>query len=319
MSGPIGVLVPEPAPTAVGAWRLLLQGLDETLEGRKCCIGHTLFAGKTYDLPVGSLIVGRDTFLSPGQGEALVRVWRVARGGRLVVERSSFLTRKASFGAGVRCTLRSRLRGYPPEPFDPARRPQFFRPDPFPHQKVVTVAIPGPDTGAVKPWRKWLQEMDEAGFQGQVCVGPWLELGASYELPVGAIVVLCDPHPDRWKKRVRLWRVRRNGAVKVEMDRTLRYVSAFGTSVRAKMRRLLEQYPASRQAAHLVSAAPLWPNDRAGLCAQCRGPVAAGAGLLVRLGEHGPRLLQHQPGQCPSVTAGEPGDDDPRARDEPGG
>lgn len=164
--------------------------------------------------------------------------------------------------------------------------------------KQAHVEIPAPDEGAVKPWRKWLQGLDESQAGAGACVGDWLEAGASYELPVGAIVVLCDPHPGGARKRVRIWRVKRDGAIKEERDSTLGSANAFGTSVRGTMRRLLEKHPARREVARQLTAAPPRTNDRADSCRSCYQPVAARAGILVRDGR-GYSRVQHRPGECP--------------------
>lgn len=166
----------------------------------------------------------------------------------------------------------------------------------------ATVHIPAPDQGTVKPWRKWLQGLDESQFGAGACVGDWLEAGASYELPVGAIVVLCDPHPGGARKRVRIWRVKRDGTIKEERDSTLGSANAFGTSVRGTMRRLLEQHPARRETARQIAAAPPRVNEREDSCELCRQPVAVRAGVLVRDGR-GYSRVQHQPGECPPPPA----------------
>ncbi|MFI6277928.1 hypothetical protein [Streptomyces sp. NPDC050988] len=138
----------------------------------------------------------------------------------------------------------------------------------------ATVHIPAPDEGAVKPWRKWLQRLDESQFGARACVGDWLEAGASYELPVGAMVVLCDSHPGGARKGVRIWRGKRDGTIKEERDSTLGSANAFGTSVRGTMRRLLEKHPARPETARQIAAAPRRVNEREDSCELCR-PVCA--------------------------------------------
>ncbi|OEV09270.1 hypothetical protein [Streptomyces nanshensis] len=165
-------------------------------------------------------------------------------------------------------------------------------------QKEHTVAIPQADEGAVRSWRKWLQGLEESKPGGMAAVGSWLEAGASYVLPVGALVVLCDPQPDGEKKRVRIWRVKRDGAFKEERDSTLGSANAFGVSVRGTMRRLLEKHPADRHAIpRQLTAAPPRPNAKDDQCERCRQPVAAGEGRLVRASS-GYSVAAHHPGQC---------------------
>jgi hypothetical protein len=163
---------------------------------------------------------------------------------------------------------------------------------------MARVEIPAPDEGAVKPWRKRLQGLDETAHGGAACAGQWLEAGAAYDLPVGALVVLCDPHPGGGKKRVRVWRVKRDGTVKVERDSTLGSANAFGASVRGTLRRLLEKHPAQSGTASQLTAAPPRVNTREDFCLSCRQPVPAGAGVLVRVGQQYSKV-QHKPGECP--------------------
>lgn len=165
-------------------------------------------------------------------------------------------------------------------------------------EKTFAVEIAAADDGAVRPWRKWLLRLDEEQPRGKACVGDWLEPGGRYELPVGAVVVGCDPLPGGERKRVRVWRVIADGQLKEERDSTLRNANAFGASVRGTLRRLLEKHPAAPgQVARQVAAAPPRVNDRADTCWLCRQPVAARAGVLVRQG--GRSRPQHRPGQCP--------------------
>ncbi|MFJ2225641.1 hypothetical protein ACIOFY_37065 [Streptomyces anulatus] len=160
------------------------------------------------------------------------------------------------------------------------------------------IEVPGPDEGAVKPWRKWLKGLDERQYGGGVCEGEWLDAGAAYALPIGAIVVLCDPQPGGEKKRVRIWRIKKDGTFKEERDSVLGARNAFGTSVRGTMRRLLDKHPAGQQTWRRLTAAPVRVNEREDSCELCRQAVAAGAGILVRDGS-GYSRVRHQPGTCP--------------------
>ncbi|WP_331732346.1 hypothetical protein OG613_47840 (plasmid) [Streptomyces sp. NBC_00015] len=164
--------------------------------------------------------------------------------------------------------------------------------------KEFAVAIPAADEGAVKPWRKLLRGLDDSRHGALSCLGDWLEAGASYELPSDAVIVLCDPLPGGDKKRVRIWRVKRNGTIKEERDSTLGSANAFGTSVRGTMRRLVDKYPPPPGAVRQLTAAPPRVNERADTCQLCRQTVAAREGILVR-NQRGYTQAQHQPGQCP--------------------
>ncbi|MGX5183425.1 hypothetical protein ACWKT5_11545 [Streptomyces avermitilis] len=164
--------------------------------------------------------------------------------------------------------------------------------------REFAVAIPAADEGAVKPWRKLLRGLDESQHGARGCLGDWLEAGASYCLPAGAVIVLCDPLPGGDKKRVRLWRVKTDGTTKVERDSTLGSANAFGTSVRGTMRRLMDKHPPGPGPARQLTAAPPRVNERADTCGLCRQPVAAREGVLAR-NHRGYTEAQHQPGHCP--------------------
>ncbi|WP_159401612.1 IS110 family transposase [Streptomyces sp. NRRL F-5053] len=165
--------------------------------------------------------------------------------------------------------------------------------------KRFTVEISAADEGAVKPWRKRLHDLDEDQHGARVCTGEeWLEPGGSYELPVGAVIVGCDPRPGGEEKRVRIWRLKTNGRLKVERDSTLKSRSAFGASVRGTLRRLLEAYPpAEGHQARQVGAAPPRANKWADQCCLCCQPLPARAGILER--DAGRSRPRHRPGECP--------------------
>ncbi|MFD3959564.1 hypothetical protein ACFWRG_32415 [Micromonospora tulbaghiae] len=160
------------------------------------------------------------------------------------------------------------------------------------------VEIPAPDEEAVKPWRKRLTGLDESQPGAMSCEGDWLEAGATYQMPVGALIVLCDPLPGGARKRVRIWRVKRDGTVKEERDSTLGSSNAFGTSVRGTLRRLISQHPPQKGAVHQTTAAAPRVNERDGTCSQCRQPIPARAGILER-NHRGYMDPRHRPGQCP--------------------
>ncbi|MFE3504209.1 hypothetical protein ACFXPX_04505 [Kitasatospora sp. NPDC059146] len=164
------------------------------------------------------------------------------------------------------------------------------------------IEVPPTEEGAVKPWRKLLRALDESRRGGYVCVGPWLEAGAVYRLPAGALIVGVD-RTSETARRVRLWRVNTRGALTVMRDSTLKSFSAeFGDGVRNTLRTALDRYPPSVHAPQLVRAAAPQapkPNGRADRCALCGKSVAAGAGLLV--GTPGHRSVQHRPGECPPL------------------
>ncbi|MFE1476492.1 hypothetical protein ACFW6N_21900 [Streptomyces cyaneofuscatus] len=164
--------------------------------------------------------------------------------------------------------------------------------------KEYAVAIPAADEGAVRPWRKLLRGVDEAELGAMCCLGDWLEAGASYELSVGAVLVLCDPLPGGDQKRVRIWRVKTDGTIKEERDSTLGSRNAFGTSVRGTMRRLVGKHPARPGPVRQLTAAPARVNERADTCGLCRQPVAAREGILVR-NARGYTEARHPVGQCP--------------------
>lgn len=235
--------VPGPAPGAMGAWRLLLLDLDESQPRRRCCVGHVLFPGRGYDLPRGSLIVGQDTFT--GQDEVLIRLWRVTWKGHLAVDRELSLPRRKAFNGNVRRSLRSRLRRYPPGPFDPMRPPRQVDPAAEAGLPSYTVRIPDADHPEpwLRPWRRQLLAMREEAFGGAVVVGDWLTPGTSYTLPVHRLIVVCDPSPDDRTRRVRILRVGRGGRLVTERDSVLSRRFAFGPSVRETMRHLLYKYP----------------------------------------------------------------------------
>ncbi|MEW2493898.1 hypothetical protein AB0942_10160 [Streptomyces nodosus] len=164
--------------------------------------------------------------------------------------------------------------------------------------REFAVAIPAADEGAVKPWRKLLRGLDESQHGARGCLGDWLEAGASYGLPAGAVIVLCDPLPGGDKKRVRLWRVKTDGTTKVERDSTLGSANAFGASVRGTMRRLVDKHPPRPGPVRQLTAAPPRVNERADTCGLCRQPVAARDGVLAR-NHRGYTEARHQQGQCP--------------------
>lgn len=112
------------------------------------------------------------------------------------------------------------------------------------------------------------------------------------------MIVLCDPLPGGDKKRVRIWRVKRDGTIKEERDSTLGSANAFGTSVRGTMRRLVDKHPPRPGPVQQLTAAPPRVNERADMCGLCRQPVAAREGILVR-NHRGYPEARHQQGQCP--------------------
>lgn len=164
--------------------------------------------------------------------------------------------------------------------------------------KECAVAIPAAEAETVKPWRKLLRGLDETQYGARSCLGDWLEAGASYELPAGAVIVLCDPLPGGDKKRVRIWRVENDGGVKEERDSTLGSANAFGTSVRGTLRRLMDKYPPRPGSVRQLTAAPPRVNARDDTCGLCRPPGAARHGMLAR-NDRGYTEARHQPGQCP--------------------
>ncbi|MFE9250810.1 hypothetical protein [Streptomyces sp. NPDC007088] len=164
--------------------------------------------------------------------------------------------------------------------------------------KEFTIAVPAADDGAVRPWRKLLRGLDESKHGALSCLGDWLEAGASFELPIGAVIVLCDPLPGGDKKRVRIWRVKTDGTIKEERDSTLGSTNAFGTSIRGTMRRLLDKHPPRPGTVRQLTSAAPRVNERADTCGVCRQPVAARAGILER-NHRGYSEARHQPGQCP--------------------
>ncbi|MFJ5068214.1 hypothetical protein ACIQC7_17660 [Kitasatospora sp. NPDC088556] len=130
-----------------------------------------------------------------------------------------------------------------------------------------------------------------------MCVGPWLEAGAVYRLPAGALIVGVDRTAET-ARRVRLWRVNTKGELTVMRDSVFKtFAAEFGDGVRKTLRAALEKYPPTAHAPRLVRAAAPQaprPNERAD-----HWPVAAGAGLL--LGTPGNRQVQHRPGECPPL------------------
>lgn len=110
--------------------------------------------------------------------------------------------------------------------------------------------------------------------------------------------MLCDPLPGGDQKRVRIWRVKRDGSVKEERDSTLGARNAFGASVRNTMRRLMGKHPPRPGSVRQLTAAPPRVNERSDTCGLCRQPVAAREGILAR-NHRGYNEARHQPGQCP--------------------
>ncbi|MFD9593147.1 hypothetical protein ACFWA9_10355 [Kitasatospora sp. NPDC059973] len=164
------------------------------------------------------------------------------------------------------------------------------------------IEIPAAEDGAVKPWRKRLEALDETKRGGYVCVGSWVEPGAVYRLPAGALIVGVD-RTSETARRVRLWRVTTKGELTATRDSVFKsYAAEFGDGVRKTLRSALDKYPPTHQGPQLVRAAAPQapqPNERADHCALCRRPVPAGAGLLV--GKPGSREVQHKPGECPPL------------------
>ncbi|WP_433531276.1 hypothetical protein ACQPYA_03975 [Micromonospora sp. CA-263727] len=158
------------------------------------------------------------------------------------------------------------------------------------------VAVPPADDGAVKPWRKLLTGLDDDEPGGRACKGHFLEPGAVYELPTGALIVGCDRTESG--HRTRLWRVTRTGDLTVARDsRFVTYRAAFGDSVRRTLRTALAKYPpVQRTAPRLLVAAPDRPNGQEQPCRRCRQSVPAGVGRLVRV--EGRTLVEHVP-PCP--------------------
>ncbi|MFF7995130.1 hypothetical protein ACFZDG_35835 [Kitasatospora xanthocidica] len=164
---------------------------------------------------------------------------------------------------------------------------------------LFEIEVPPAESGAAKPWRKRLEALDETRTGGSVCVGPWLEAGAVYALPAGALIVGID-RTSATARRVRLWRIDIVGALTVVRDSVFKSrASEFGAGVRKTLQVALAKHPPRPYGPVPVRAAAPQANERADYCALCRQPVAAGAGLL--LGTPGHREVQHRPGACPPM------------------
>ncbi|MFD8597658.1 hypothetical protein ACFV1L_21910 [Kitasatospora sp. NPDC059646] len=167
------------------------------------------------------------------------------------------------------------------------------------------IEIPAPDPGAVKPWRKSLTGVDGTQRGGYAVQGPFLDAGAVYRLPVGALVVGVDRSPES-PHRVRLWRVTRDGALKTERDSQFKTREAeFGAGMLKTLATALTKHPAGTGSLYprfLRPAAPAaaeaeQPNRLDDRCRHCGQAVPAGAGLLK--GRPGNRWVEHRPGACP--------------------
>ena len=162
------------------------------------------------------------------------------------------------------------------------------------------ITVPAAEPAAEKVWRKRLKALDETKVGGYVCLGDWLDAGAVYRLAVGALIVGVA-RVSETERRVRAWRVNTRGELTVVRDSTFKtFAAEFGESVRKTLRTALEKYPPTLAAPYLVQPAPPAPataNRFDGHCERCRGPVAAGAGLLG--GQPGHRTIEHRPGECP--------------------
>ena len=104
--------------------------------------------------------------------------------------------------------------------------------------------IPAATAGTVNACRRQVVGFDDDQDGAVWCLGEELEAGGSYKLPVGTVIVLCDPLAGQDSSRVRVWRVGPDGHPKQERDSTLKTPSAFGASVRSTIRRLLKNAPA---------------------------------------------------------------------------
>lgn len=170
------------------------------------------------------------------------------------------------------------------------------------------IQIPSADEGTIKSWRKHVTQLDDSRPGASALTGHWLDGGATYELPTGAVVYGLDRTPAAAKEfRVRIWRVTTSGALKVKRDsRFVNNASVCATSVRKTLTKLLASYRTPSRLFGVgptqVKAAPPKPNERAGQCSACSGHVAAGAGILVR--DLADRLrVRHSPGGCVSPFA----------------
>ncbi|MFJ5120955.1 hypothetical protein [Kitasatospora sp. NPDC088548] len=176
----------------------------------------------------------------------------------------------------------------------------------MPTDPMHTIEIPPGEPGANRSWRKLLTALDDTERGGFAVQGPWLDGGAQYKLPVGALIVAVD-HTSETEHRIRLLRVNARGRLTTERDSTFkRDRSSFGTGMRHTLARALAAHPpaAPDREPHLVQS-PEPTNHYDGRCAACGHPVPANTGRLD--GAPGDRHhVRHKPGDCPPAPPAEP-------------
>lgn len=157
--------------------------------------------------------------------------------------------------------------------------------------RAVTLVVPGTPEGAVKAWRRLVTGIDPAARPGAWQVtGPWLRPAGAYQLPDGAVVLLCDQYDDR--REVTMATTAPGELLPVK---TWTLKGPIGKRVTAFIARRLPA-GSDRWRSLLLDEVP---NRRPGRCPDCRRWVAPGAGRIVADTTSGRHQVAHPRGACP--------------------
>jgi hypothetical protein len=162
-------------------------------------------------------------------------------------------------------------------------------PAPAGRQEWVTRVVPDWERKATKSWRRLVIGIDREHRGARAFLGPWLDPGKAYELPVGGLVVACDNFSGRrWEVRI----LRVDQAELTEVKTWVLKAPLGKRVVDYAARRLVPDAP--RHSAHARDVAE---NRWDGWCAYCHRPVAARAGQIAAF--DGRTRVVHRPGDCP--------------------
>ncbi|MFD6465353.1 hypothetical protein [Streptomyces goshikiensis] len=170
-----------------------------------------------------------------------------------------------------------------------------------PAAAVVRTVIPGLEPGSADGWRRLLTAIPDTARGARDLEGTWLDANATVELPVGALVLAVDQHPDRWEITAH-----RAGADTLTAVQSWTRRSPLGRRETTRLRTLLADDAARHTARTLIA-----PNRADGTCLACSGSVLAQEGLVHRT-RTGPVLvcatcppparINNRPGRCARCT-----------------
>lgn len=141
--------------------------------------------------------------------------------------------------------------------------------------------VPPPLRNAVTSWRKAVERIDPRQTRSRVVVGEWLEPGATYDVPPGALIALYD-NVTGVGHVVRVGHVDADGRYVERRQHVTRPAKRWdGPAVMRMLTTAAAAHPWPLNG--VVVLARHAPNAAADTCARCGTEVAAGAGIVTRV------------------------------------